>query len=181
MASASAPASELAVQLPAPASSIAEAPPPASTAEEAVDPSAGAVILEDPGPALLVLLVLVRRVQASFLTVVVLLIFIYRRLCSGFNTHTRMLEVVALHLVSFSSCVCHMHRFFIFSSLPSDYWSSDLHAFLLFGHISQVFRVYVLVGTWVQILPCIHEAMFLLYHSLHMSVWSLWFCETGGM
>ena len=50
MTSASAPASELAVQLPAPASSVAVPPPAASTAE-AVDLSAGAAILEDPGPA----------------------------------------------------------------------------------------------------------------------------------
>ena len=50
MASASAPASELAVQLSAPASSLAVPPPAASTAE-AVDLTAGAVILEDPGPA----------------------------------------------------------------------------------------------------------------------------------
>ena len=119
MASASAPASELAVQLPAPASSIAEAPPPASTAEEAVDPSAGAVILEDPGPALLVLLVLVRRVQASFLTVVVLLIFIYRRLCSGFSINTSIFEVVALRLVSFSPCLLCLSHASIFHFLIS--------------------------------------------------------------
>ena len=46
----SAPAIELAVQLPAPASSLAVPPPPASTAE-AVDLSAVAAILEDPGRA----------------------------------------------------------------------------------------------------------------------------------
>ena len=50
MASASAPAGELAVQLPALASTLAVLPPAASTAE-AVDLSAGAGILEDPGPA----------------------------------------------------------------------------------------------------------------------------------
>ena len=43
-------ASYVAVQLPAPASSLAVPPPAASTAE-AVDLSAGAAILEDPGPA----------------------------------------------------------------------------------------------------------------------------------
>ena len=50
MASASAPAGELAVQRPAPASSLAVPSPAASTAE-AVDLSAGAAVLEDPGPA----------------------------------------------------------------------------------------------------------------------------------
>ena len=50
MASASAPARELVVQLPAPASSLAVPPPPASTAE-AVGLPAGAAILEDPRPA----------------------------------------------------------------------------------------------------------------------------------
>ena len=50
MASASVPASELAVQLPAPASSLAVPPQAASTAE-AVDLSAKVVILEDSGPA----------------------------------------------------------------------------------------------------------------------------------
>ena len=50
MASASIPASELAVQLPAPASSLAVPPQAASTAE-AVDLSAKVVILEDSGPA----------------------------------------------------------------------------------------------------------------------------------
>ena len=51
MASASAPASELAVPLPASASSLAVPPPAASTAAEAVNLSAEAAILEDPGPA----------------------------------------------------------------------------------------------------------------------------------
>ena len=50
MASASAPARELAVQLSAPASSLA-VPPPAASAAEAVDLSAEDAILEDPGPA----------------------------------------------------------------------------------------------------------------------------------
>ena len=50
MASASTPASELAVQPPAPAGSLAVPPQAASTAE-AVDLSAGAAILEGPGPA----------------------------------------------------------------------------------------------------------------------------------
>ena len=50
MAYASAPASELALQLSAPANSLAVPPPAASTAE-AVDLSPGAAILEDPGPA----------------------------------------------------------------------------------------------------------------------------------
>ena len=50
MASASAPASKLAVQRPAPASSLA-VPPPAASTTEAVDLSAGAVILEDPALA----------------------------------------------------------------------------------------------------------------------------------
>ena len=83
--------------------------PPASTAE-AVDLSAGAVILEDPGPA-----AGAASTRAGFLPDSrCLLTFIYRRLCSGFNINTSVLEVVALHLVSFSPCcVCHMHRFFI--------------------------------------------------------------------
>ena len=59
MDSASAPAHELAKQLPASASSLAVPPPAASTAE-AVDLSAGAVIL-----GLLLLLLLLGRVQAS--------------------------------------------------------------------------------------------------------------------
>ena len=74
MASASAPAGELAVQLPAPASSLAVPSPAASTAE-AVDLSTGAAILEDSS-RLLVLLLLVlrpRRVQDSFLSVAVCL------------------------------------------------------------------------------------------------------------
>ena len=50
ISSASATASELAVQLPAPASSLAVPPPAASTAE-AVNLSAGGAILADPGPA----------------------------------------------------------------------------------------------------------------------------------
>ena len=50
MASASALASELASQLPAPASCLVVSPPAASTAE-AVDLSAGAAALEDPVPA----------------------------------------------------------------------------------------------------------------------------------
>ena len=50
MASASAPASGLAVQLPARASSLAVLPP-AARIVEAVDLSAGAAILEDLGPA----------------------------------------------------------------------------------------------------------------------------------
>ena len=50
MASASGPAGKLAVQLPAPASSLTVPPPAASTAE-AVDLSVGAAILEDLGPA----------------------------------------------------------------------------------------------------------------------------------
>ena len=50
MVSASSPASELAVQLTAPASSLA-APPPAASTAEPVDLSAEAVILEDPEPA----------------------------------------------------------------------------------------------------------------------------------
>ena len=48
MASASPPASELAVQLPATASSLAVPPPAASIAEE-VDLSVGSAILEDAG------------------------------------------------------------------------------------------------------------------------------------
>ena len=109
MASASAPANELAVQLPAPAISIAVPPPTARTAE-AVDLSARAVILEGPGPA-----AGAASTRAGFLPDSrCLLTFIYRRLCSGFNINTSVLEVVALHLVSFSPfCVCHMHRFFI--------------------------------------------------------------------
>ena len=59
MASASAPANELAKQLPASAGSLAVPPPAASTAE-AVDQSAGAVILG----LLLVLALLLRRVRA---------------------------------------------------------------------------------------------------------------------
>ena len=102
------------MQLPAPASSllIAVPPPPASTAE-AVDLSAGATILEDPGPAAAAAAAALTR--AGFLPDSrCLLTFIYRRLCSGFNINTSVLEVVALHLVSFSPCcVCHMHRFFI--------------------------------------------------------------------
>ena len=61
MASASAPANELAKQLPASASSLAVPPPAVSTAE-AMDLSAGAAIL---GLLLLLLLLLLRRVQAS--------------------------------------------------------------------------------------------------------------------
>ena len=49
MASASPPASELAVQLPATASSLA-VPPPAASSADAIDLSAGAAILQDPGP-----------------------------------------------------------------------------------------------------------------------------------
>ena len=75
MASASAPAGDLAVQLPAPASSQAVSPPAASTAE-AVDLSAGTAIFEDPGRAAggaAALVLLLRRVQASFQTVAVCL------------------------------------------------------------------------------------------------------------
>ena len=61
MASASAPANELAKQLPASASSLA-VPPPAASIAEAVDLSEGAAIL---GLLLLLLLLLLRRVQAS--------------------------------------------------------------------------------------------------------------------
>ena len=60
MASTSAPANELAKQLPASASSLAVPPPAASTAE-AVDLSAGAAIRG----LLLLMLLLLRRVQAS--------------------------------------------------------------------------------------------------------------------
>ena len=62
MASASAPANELAKQLPASASSLAVPPPAASTAE-ALDLSAGATIRGLL--LLLLLLLLLRRVQAS--------------------------------------------------------------------------------------------------------------------
>ena len=80
IASDSAPASELAVQLPASASNQAVPPPAASTAE-AVDLSAGAAILEDPGPAV--------GAGAASTRAGCLpdsrcwLIFIYSRLCSG--------------------------------------------------------------------------------------------------
>ena len=50
MASASALAGELAVQLPAPASSL-DVPPPAASTAEAVILSAGVAIVEDPGQA----------------------------------------------------------------------------------------------------------------------------------
>ena len=50
MTSASAPASGLAVELPAPASSLVVPPPAARTTVEAVDLLASAAILEDPGP-----------------------------------------------------------------------------------------------------------------------------------
>ena len=61
MASAPAPANELAMRVPATASSQAVPPPAASTAE-AVDLSVGAAIL---GLLLLLLLLLLRRVEAS--------------------------------------------------------------------------------------------------------------------
>ena len=61
MASAFAPANELAKQLPTSAGSLA-VPPPAATTAEAVDLSAGAAIL---GLLLLLLLLLLRRVQDS--------------------------------------------------------------------------------------------------------------------
>ena len=84
MASASALAGELAVQLPAPASNLAVPPPAASTAE-VVDMSAGAAILEDPGPV-----VGAGAVGAAALTPAgflpdsrCLLILIYSRLYSG--------------------------------------------------------------------------------------------------
>ena len=124
MVSASAPAS---VQLPAPASSLAVPPPPASTVE-AVDLSARAAILEDPGPAAGG--AVAASTRAGFLPDSRrLLIYIYRRLCSGFDINTSILEVVTLHLASFSLCVCHIHRFFIFSSLPSILCSSCIFAF----------------------------------------------------
>ena len=63
MASASAPASGRAVQLPAPASSLA-VPPPAATTAQVIDLSAGAAILEDPG--MLLLLLLLRRIKFSY-------------------------------------------------------------------------------------------------------------------
>ena len=109
MASASAPAKELAKQLPASASSLAVPPPAASTAE-AVDLSAGAAI---PGLLLLLLLLLLlRRVQAPSPA---------KKLNAGI------------------ACIK-----FSFHRIVSAYGLTSL-AFLLSGHMSQVFRVYVLV------------------------------------
>ena len=137
MASVSAPASELSVQLPALASTLAVPPLPASTAEP-VDLSAAVTILEDPGSAAdaaapAAPAAAAASTRAGFLPDSrCLLIFIYRGLCSGLNVNTSILEVVALHLliVSFSPCcVCHMHRFFMLSSLPLVFCSSCLSAF----------------------------------------------------
>ena len=183
MASVSAPASELSVQLPALASTLAVPPLPASTAEP-VDLSAAVTILEDPGSAAdaaapAAPAAAAASTRAGFLPDSrCLLIFIYRGLCSGLNVNTSILEVVALHLliVSFSPCcVCHMHRFFMLSSLPLVFCSSCLSAFCsYFAGISCA----LLVGTWVQILPCTRCCFCC---SLHMSVWPVLLCGTGWM
>ena len=105
MVSASAPANELAKQLPASASSLAVPPPAASTAE-VVHLSAGGAIR-----GLLLLVLLLRR--AGFLP--------------GKKAERRG----------------YMHQLFILS-YPSLVFLLFL-ALLLSGHMSQVFRVYVLV------------------------------------
>ena len=105
MASASAPTSELAVQLPAPASGLAVPPSPASTAD-AVDLSAGAAILEDPGPAAAV--AAVASTRAGFLPDSrCLLIVIYRWLYSV-NSSTYIRGCIALgvfFLLVFVTCI----------------------------------------------------------------------------
>ena len=84
MASAAAPTGERAVQLPAPASTLAVPPPAASTAE-AVDLSAGAAILENLGAAACADAAgAAAWPRAGFLPDSrCLTIFIYSRLCSG--------------------------------------------------------------------------------------------------
>ena len=155
--------------------------PPASTAE-AVDPSAGAAILEDPGPAAGAAGAAgAAWTRAGFLPDSrCLLIFIYRRLCSGYNINTSILEVVALHLVSFSPCLLCLPHAAIFDIFISDFIKSSALAFLLFGHISQVFCVCVLVVTWVLILPLCTRYCFCCC-SLHISVCPVLFCGNGWM
>ena len=69
-----------------------------------------------------------------------------------------------------------MHRMFILSYLPLVYLL--LLAFLLFGHMSQVFRVYVLIHR----LRFCDEVLLVFYCcTLHMSVWPALFCQTGWM
>ena len=108
MASASAPAGELAVQRPAPASSLAVPSPAASTAE-AVDLSAGAAVLEDPGPAAAA--AAAASTRAGFV------------LGKKAESRDYMQQVSNFILSSYSLLAL---------------------AFLLSGHKSQVFRVYVL-------------------------------------
>ena len=95
-------------------------PPPASKAE-AVDLSAGAAILEDPGPAAGAHAAgAAASTRAAFLPdSLFFLIFIYRRLCSGFSINTSIFEVVALRLVSFSPCLLCLSHASIFHFLIS--------------------------------------------------------------
>ena len=130
-------------------------------------------------PRDLLLLLLLGRVQASFLTVAVCLyLFIVGSAAAVISILLRssILEVVALHLASFSPCcVCHMHSFFIFSSLPLVSCSPCFFAF--WSYVAGISWVHTL-STWVQMLPC--ATYFFCCCSLHTSkwVWPVLFCGT---
>ena len=155
------------MQLPAPASSLAVPPPAASTAQS-VDLSAGAAILEDPGPAADGAAAFASTRAGFLLDSRCLLIFIYRRLCSGRGgtLNTSILEVAALHMMSFSPCcVCHnMHRFFLFLI------SAFSLLLLLFCFVAIFRRYFVCMCSYIGSDAAMYEVLLFLLYPAYMSV-----------
>ena len=133
-----------------------------------VDLSAGATILEDPGPAAGAAGAAAASTRAGFLADFLLeYLFVVGSAAAVISILLRssILEVVALHLASFSPCcICHMHSFFIFSSLPLVSCSPCFFAF--WSYVAGISWVHTL-STWVQMLPC--ATYFFCCCSLHTS------------
>ena len=154
MASASAVAGELAVQLPAPASSL-DVPPPAASTAEAVILSAGVAIVEDPGQASADFAGAAASTRAGFLPDSRCLFrLIYSRLCSGrggtiISTCRRWLRwclclfvfVTCFHFITFAcgllflpfSFLVILHRYFVctYTCMGSDTAMYEVLLFLL--------------------------------------------------